>query len=231
MQQGSLGSVKWRFFNDCRIERPPADVLALSEYPVAISIHPSVCFPNGEYVCFRQHGPASPPVARLNGGIICLRRDRGKWSSQPALSHNSVQPCGFSASRAGPASTTVNSLEEAKPMTSPHTKFGSLQQYEKGGVQVVDDDPRHYVFSNVFEVASMSKPYEKVAVGQNLQYVIEALRAEGTSPWFAPSHDEAALVMDGEIEVHFIQPEKPLVPENKEGSIQLPSEPAGKKMG
>src|SRR5919199_4689498 len=61
------------------------------------------------------------------------------------------------------------------------TKFGSLEHYEKGAVEVIDDDAKHYTFSNVFEVASQSRPYEKVAVGQNRQYVLEAVRAEGTS--------------------------------------------------
>jgi len=60
-------------------------------------------------------------------------------------------------------------------------------------------------------VASKSKPYEKVAVGKNLKYVIEAVRAEGNSPWFAADHDEAALVMDGEIEVHYVKPDQPQV--------------------
>jgi hypothetical protein len=114
---------------------------------------------------------------------------------------------------------------------STKTVFGSLNEYEKGGVQVIDDDPKHYAFSNVFEVAAKSKPYEKVAVGKNLRYVIEVVRAEGTSPWFAAAHDESALVMDGEIEVHLVQPEKPIVAEGKEGSIRLDSEPKGRKMG
>ena len=78
-------------------------------------------------------------------------------------------------------------------MSGTQTVFGSLEHYEKGGVQVIDDDPKHYVFSNVFEVASKSKPYEKVCVGQNLKYVLETLRAEGASPWFAADHDESAL--------------------------------------
>ena len=86
---------------------------------------------------------------------------------------------------------------------SQATYFGSLENYRKGGVEVIDDNPKNYAFSNIFEVASKSKPYEKVAVGKNLKYVIEALRAEGTSPWFAAAHDEAALVMDGELEVHY----------------------------
>ena len=116
-------------------------------------------------------------------------------------------------------------------MTDYRTVFGSLSSYQKGGVEVIDDDPKYYVFSNVFEVASKSKPYEKVAVGKNLRYVIEVLRAEGTSPWFAAAHDEAALIMDGEIEVHLIKPDQPLVPENKEGSVRLDREPQGTKMG
>jgi len=116
-------------------------------------------------------------------------------------------------------------------MSNYHTEFGSLNHYEKGGVQVIDDDPKHYVFSNVFEVASKSKPYEKVAVGKNLRYVLEAVRGEGISPWFAAAHDEAALVMDGEIEVHLIKPDQPLVPAGKEGSVKLGGEPKGRKMG
>ena len=96
-------------------------------------------------------------------------------------------------------------------MSTQKTVFGSLENYQKGGVEVIDDSPKNYAFSNVFEVASKSKPYEKVAVGKNLKYVIEALRAEGTSPWFAAAHDEAALVMDGEIEVHYVKPDQPAV--------------------
>lgn len=111
------------------------------------------------------------------------------------------------------------------------TEFGSLRQWVKGGVQAISANPKHYVFSNVFEVASKSKPYEKVAVAQNVKYVLEAIRAEGTSPWFAANHDEAAIVMDGNIEVHLIKPEQFPVPAGKEGAIQLPNEPKGKKMG
>jgi len=111
------------------------------------------------------------------------------------------------------------------------TIFGSLSHYEKGSVEIIEGDPKHYVFSNVFEVASKSKPYEKVCVGKNMKYVIEAVRAEGNSPWFSASHDEAALCMDGEIEVHFVKPEQQQVPETKEGSVKLSSEPKGKKMG
>lgn len=116
-------------------------------------------------------------------------------------------------------------------MSSQATYFGSLENYRKGGVETIDDNPKNYAFSNIFEVASKAKPYEKVAVGKNLKYVIEALRAEGNSPWFAAAHDEAALVMDGELEVHYVKPDQAPVAAGKEGTIKLAAEPAGKKMG
>jgi hypothetical protein len=45
------------------------------------------------------------------------------------------------------------------------TRFGSLDDYEKGGVEIISDDPRNYAFSNVFDVASRARPWEKIAVG------------------------------------------------------------------
>ena len=116
-------------------------------------------------------------------------------------------------------------------MSEYQTIFGSLSHYEKGGVEIIEDNPKHYVFSNVFEVAAKSKPYEKVCVGKNLKYVIEAVRAEGDSPWYSAAHDESALCMDGEIEVHFVKPVEPQVPESREGSVKLSGEPKGQKMG
>lgn len=112
------------------------------------------------------------------------------------------------------------------------TRFGSLQRYEKGGVEVVNDDPRNYVFSNLFEVASKASPWEKVAVGKNVEYVIEAIRAEGTSGWRAPAQDEFALVMDGEVEIRLLKLADPsVVPPGTRGSIALTGTPAGRKMG
>ncbi len=117
-------------------------------------------------------------------------------------------------------------------MTEHRTRFGSLDHYEKGGVEVINDDPRNYVFSNIFEVASKSPPYEKVAVGKNMQYVIEAIRAEGTSKWRAAAHDEFALVMDGEVLIRLLKLDNPsTVPTGKQGSVALPGSPPGRKMG
>jgi hypothetical protein len=111
------------------------------------------------------------------------------------------------------------------------TVFGSLDDYEKGRVIVIDDDPKAYVFSNVFEVASISAPYEKVAVGKNLEYVLEAIRCEGTSEWRATPHDEFALVMDGEVKIELLDPSEQQVDPDANGSIGLDGEPAGTRMG
>lgn len=113
------------------------------------------------------------------------------------------------------------------------TVFGSLANYEKGHIEIINDNAKYYVFSNIFEVASKSKPWEKVAVAKNLEYVVEAIRAEGTSPWMACSHDEFAVVMDGEVEVEFVKLDSPdaVAPAAKEGTVAVQGEPKGKRMG
>ncbi len=117
-------------------------------------------------------------------------------------------------------------------MTRYSTKLGSLDSYEKGRVEVIDDDARHYAFSNVYEVASRSGPYEKVAVGKNRQYVLEAIRAEGTSEWRTCSHDEFALVMDGEVTVELAKlGDARQAPAGQGGSVALDGEPDGPRMG
>jgi hypothetical protein len=111
------------------------------------------------------------------------------------------------------------------------TRFGSLESYEKGRIEIINDDPRHYAFSNVFEVASISKPYEKVAVGINMEYVLEALRAEGTSPWFTARHDESVTVFDGEVEIRLQKLGGGDADVPEQGSVALAGEPSGPKMG
>ena len=116
-------------------------------------------------------------------------------------------------------------------MSDVKTVFGSLNNYQKGGVEIINDDPKNYVFSNVFEVAERAAPYERVAVGKNFEYVVETVRAEGTSPWYACAHDEFALVMDGRVEVRLLKPDRPLVAEGTQGAIRLAAAPAGRRMG
>lgn len=114
------------------------------------------------------------------------------------------------------------------------TRFGSLGSFERGRVEVVDDDPRHYAFSNMFEVASTSRAWEQVAVGLNRQYVLEVVRAEGTSGWRVCGHDQSVLVMDGHVTVELAQPgADQLPPEGQQGSIRLPGGgvPGGGRMG
>lgn len=113
------------------------------------------------------------------------------------------------------------------------TLFGSLADYRKGGVQVIDDDPKNYVFSNVFEVAGKSAPWERVCVARNFEYVIEAVRAEGASPWYAAAHDEFALCMDGEVEIRLVKLDDPdsAVDPEADGARLVDGEPRGRKMG
>lgn len=83
------------------------------------------------------------------------------------------------------------------------TRLASLASYEKGRVEVIDDDPKNYAFSNIFEVASRAKPFEQIAVAKNFEYVLEAVRVEGTSGWRSAAHDQSALVLDGKVEFTF----------------------------
>ena len=119
------------------------------------------------------------------------------------------------------------------PAVGYHTRFGSLDAYEKGGVQIIDDDVKHYAFSNCFEIASKALPYEKVVFGQNQIYVLETLRAEGDSPWFTCAHDEFALCMDGEVEIHLMQLDREQTVPNPDhnGAVRVKGEPRGRKMG
>ena len=120
-------------------------------------------------------------------------------------------------------------------MTSPvyKTVFGSLGRFDKGGVQNIDDNVKNYAFSNCFEIASKAKPYEKVVFGQNQIYVLETIRAEGTSPWYTCAHDEFTLSMDGEVEIHLVKlgPEQTVPDANHNGAVLVKGEPRGQKMG
>lgn len=114
-----------------------------------------------------------------------------------------------------------------------HTVFGSLRNYTKGDLEIINDNPKYYAFSNVFEVAAKSKPYEKVVVALNLGYVLEVLRAEGTSDWYAASHDEFAIVLDGTVQIDLVKLQSPasVVADDHKGSVKVSGEPAGRKMG
>lgn len=119
------------------------------------------------------------------------------------------------------------------PQAAYETRFGSLEHYEKGQVQIIDDDVKHYAFSNCFEIASKAKPYERVVFGQNQIYVLEAVRAEGESPWFTSAHDEFALDMDGEVEIHLVKLDADqCIPDAEHlGAVLVRGEPRGQRMG
>src|ERR1700736_1273745 len=92
-------------------------------------------------------------------------------------------------------------------MAPNRTRFGSLAHFEKGGVEVIKDDARNYVFSHLFDVASKARTYDNIAGGKSFEYVIEAIRAEGTSGWRVACQDEFALVMDGGVEGGLLKPD------------------------
>jgi hypothetical protein len=116
-------------------------------------------------------------------------------------------------------------------MSTYLTRFASLDQFEKGGVSIIDDDPRNYVFSNVYEVAGKAKPFEKVAVAKNLEYVLEAIRVDGASPWRTSRHDEFAIVMSGVVTFEFVDMADPGGDRPTQGSVQLDGDPEGPAMG
>jgi hypothetical protein len=118
-------------------------------------------------------------------------------------------------------------------MSAYTTRFGSLKDFQKGDIEIINDNPKNFAFSNVFDVASRSAPYEKVVVAKNLQYVIEAIRAEGTSAWYTADHDEFAIVMDGTVEVELVKLDNPAtaVAPGTTGAVIVKGEPAGKRMG
>lgn len=118
-------------------------------------------------------------------------------------------------------------------MTQYTTKFGSLESYEKGSVQVINDDARHYAFSNCFDIASKARPYEKVVFGINQIYVLETIRAEGRSPWYTCAHDEFVLCMDKEVDVMLVKldPAARIADQEKNGAVPVEGEPQGRPMG
>lgn len=112
------------------------------------------------------------------------------------------------------------------------TRFGSMADYQKGVVEVFNDDPKSYVFSNVFEVASRSKPWERVCVAKNFEYVIEAAHAAGESPYWTARHDEFVVCMDGEVEVELQKLNEPArAIDNRDGAHRLDALPPSKRMG
>lgn len=109
------------------------------------------------------------------------------------------------------------------------TVFGSLDDHRKGSIEIIQGEAHHYAFSNIFEVAAKSAPYEKVVVGLNLGYVIETLRAEGLSPWYSCAHDEFVISVDGEVRVDFLKLAQPLT--EGEGTQVAGEQPKGRPMG
>lgn len=118
-------------------------------------------------------------------------------------------------------------------MSTP-TRFAAIDDYTRGVVEIIGNDaaPR-YLFSNMFDVARQSAPWERVVIAKNLEFTIECARAEGASPWYICSHDETVLAMQGEMTVHFIAPAEASVKpaDGHPGAVRLAAAPAGRSMG
>ena len=52
-----------------------------------------------------------------------------------------------------------NQVQAGVEKASYTTVFGSLDSFDQGGVELINEDPRHYAFSNIFEVTSKSNPW------------------------------------------------------------------------
>jgi len=112
------------------------------------------------------------------------------------------------------------------------TVFASIDNYQKGGIQCLNEDPKRYVFSNMYEVAATNAPFDRIVVAKNLDYTIECCRAEGTSDWYACSHDEFVVAMDYDVEVHYVKlDDASIVDEDKDGAFKIQGTPEGKNMG
>lgn len=119
-------------------------------------------------------------------------------------------------------------------MSQYTTDFAAIDEYDSGKITVISqDNKKNYVFSNMYEVAAKSAPFERVAVAKNFEYVIESMRAEGQSGWFAAAHDEFAVAMDYQITVELLKLDDPdnVVDPESEGGHAIEGTPAGKKMG
>jgi len=118
-------------------------------------------------------------------------------------------------------------------MGNYQTQFGSINAINKGGVDVINDNAKNYAFSNVYEVAATHAPYERVCVAKNFEYVIEATRAEGTSPWYEHAHDEFVVNMeDAEVTVELVKLESTAhIDPDQEGASLVQGEPQGQMMG
>ena len=119
-------------------------------------------------------------------------------------------------------------------MSQYSTDFAAIDEYSSGSITVIGkDNKKNYVFSNMFEVAANSAPYERVAIAKNFEYVVESMRAEGTSAWYTAAHDEFAIAMDYPVTLELIKLDDPdgVVDPESEGGHKLAGQPAGQKMG
>ena len=111
------------------------------------------------------------------------------------------------------------------------TRFGSLDSYEKGGVEIIDDDPSTTPSPTCSRSPRWRRRTRRWPSARTCSTSLEVIRAEGTSGWRTCAHDEFVLCMDGEVTVELVKPTTPLAPAGKEGSVAVDGEPEGVPMG
>ena len=91
-------------------------------------------------------------------------------------------------------------------MSEFQTVFGSLNDYTKGELKIINDDPKHYVFSNIFDVATKSKPYEKVVGGRSTSSTSSKPSAPKACPTGLQRRTtKFAIIMDGEVRIDLVK--------------------------
>ena len=110
------------------------------------------------------------------------------------------------------------------------TQVATMGNFDKGSI-ILDDDLKHYAFSNLYEVAGKSAPFERVVVASNLEYCAEVAKIDGASPWYRAPHDEFTIVMEGEVEFTFHQLESDEKPGHDAGAERMSADPKGPRMG
>ena len=92
-------------------------------------------------------------------------------------------------------------------------------------------DVKDHALSNLFDVAAWARPWERIPVGRTRTHVLEVVRAQGISPWFANARDESVLVLDGDIVIQYKRPNVPAVRPGQPAAVRLEKEPTGNRMG
>ena len=110
------------------------------------------------------------------------------------------------------------------------TRLASLDSYEKGGSRSSTTTRRTTPSPTSSRSRRWPSRSSRSPSAKNFEYVLEAVRVEGTSGWRAAAHDQSALVLDGEVEFTFMTlRDGQALPESGSGGV--PDDAAQAPMG